>query len=223
MRRFLIGVALSSALMTFGASSAQANEFNIGLASRYLETETFNDVFSDTPSLQVDGTLDLSANVYVSAYAYTGFERPFRDASSEYGFEAGYQHEIGGSTTITFAAGRYSNYGGRGFGAGDWYGKVEIEHGRLTASASVLSGETDSVLLHVAYELPVGDHLTVTPSVAFFTSDQRINPGLDATYRLSERVSVSFRCILPQDEVTGNRHFYAALALTVSFSGRAEQ
>lgn len=198
------------------SSAENPLDLSVSLESRYLDTRTFNDVFSDSPSLQIEATYSITPQVYVSAYGYTGFKKPFADASSEYGFEAGYERDVGNGTTVSFAAGRYADYEGQGFHSGDWYAKVGIQHGPLTASVSALSGDSNTVLVNVSYDLPIGKRLTVSPSIAAFTSDGRINPGLAVDYRISDHVSLGGRFVLP-DNGTGTRKFYAAAALTYHF------
>lgn len=219
-----LGVSIPAAAQTIvpdtqpkaEASAESPLDLSVSLESRYLDTKTFNDVFSDSPSLQVEATYSITPQVYVSAYAYTGFKKPFADASSEYGFEAGYERDVGGGATVSFAAGRYANYEGQGFGSGDWYVKAGIQYGHLNASVSALSGDTDSVLLNVSYDLPVGKRLTVSPSIAAFTRDGRINPALAADCRISDHLSLGARFALP-DDGTGTRKLYAAAALTYHF------
>lgn len=198
-------------------AAAGAHDLSVTLASRYVDTSTFNDVFSSSPMLQAEGTLDLGKGAYASAYAYTGFRKPFRDQSSEYGVEVGKEVQISSKATLTLAAGRYADYEGRGFHAGDWYGKAEVAYGNLTASASVLRGETDSVLLRASYDVSVTEKFSLRPSVAVFTSDGRINPGLDVSYRISDRFSIGGRFVLPKNSDGHGRRPYAAIALTHNF------
>lgn len=215
MRLNLAILALVAAALAPSAASAQ--EVSVTLASRYVDTSTYDDAFSNEPMLQVEASYDVTDHAYVSAYAYTGFQKPFRDDSSEYGFEVGGEWEVGKGSSINIAAGRYADYEGQGFHAGDWYAKVQLTHGPVTVSASALTGDSDTLLLYASYELPVTDRLTAKPSVAYFTRGGRVNAGLDLSYKISDRVSVGGRFVLPQDEVTHERHFYAAAALTLSF------
>jgi hypothetical protein len=84
-------------------------------------------------------------------------------------------------------------------------------------SASALTGDSDTLLLYASYELSVTDRLTAKPSVAYFTRDGRLNAGLDLSYKITDRVSVGGRFVLPQDEMTRERHLYAAATLMLSF------
>jgi hypothetical protein len=103
----------------FAPLSVQAQDVNVSLASRYIDMNTFNDVFSDAPALQIDGSYDLNSHLYVSAYVYTGFSKPLVDDSSEYGFEVGGKWELSQKATLNLSTGRYADYQGQGFGAGD--------------------------------------------------------------------------------------------------------
>lgn len=218
-----IATLLASVVLATGAcapSIAKADEFTVALESRYLDTTIFNDVYSDKPSLQFDATFDLNKiakGAYVSAYAYTGFDKPFGDSSSEYGLELGGEWDIADSLTFNLAGGRYANYEGRGFDAGDWYGKVSVSYAQLTVSASVLNGEDDTVLFNGSYELQVGERLSITPSVAYLTAYHEFNPAIAVSYRLLDGLSLSAKAVAPKDGATGKRKAYGAVRLSYDF------
>ena len=216
MRSHLI---VASALLTgfgFLPATAEAQELSANLASRYIDTDTFNDVFSDEAVLKLEGSYDLSKHLYVSGYVYTGFSKPFKDNSSEYAFEVGGTWDLSDHIKAGIAAGRYANYQGRGFDQGDWYVKATASYERLSVSASVLRGVSDTALLGVSYNVPVTDKLSVKPSVVFYTADGRLNPAVDATYRLNDRLSVNAVVVIPQNS-TGGRTAYGAIGLIASF------
>jgi hypothetical protein len=115
------------------------------------------------------------------------------------------------------AAGRYANYQGQGFDQGDWYVKASASYDRLSVSASVLSGVTDSALIGVSYDLPVTDRLSVKPSVLFYTTDRRLNPAVEAKYRLTDRLSLNASVVAPKDGIAGVKTLYGAVGITASF------
>ena len=197
--------------------TALAQEVTVMFASRYLDTSTYNEVFSNEPVLQVEGQASVTDHLYVSAYVYSGFTKPFADKSSEYGFELGGNWDIAERTEVNIAVGRYANYEGRGWHEGDWYGKVGLTHGQATVSASVLSGVTDSVLIRAEYELLRRDRLTVRPSVAYLTDENTFNPALEVNYRLRDKLSFGARAVMPTSKATSSRKLYVALTLTGSF------
>lgn len=209
---WLLSAALAAG--AFVPSVSHAQEASVTLASRYIDT--FNTAIGNEPSLQVEASYSFNKHVYVSAYAYTGFTKPFADKSSEYGFEAGGQWELG-KATVTLAAGRYADYEGQGFGAGDWYVKAGVTYKRVSASVSALKGENKTVLLNVSYELPITKRLTVTPSLVYLTAERKLNPALTASYDLTEHLSIGAKFVLPKNEDTGSRNLYAAAMLTFKF------
>ncbi len=210
---FLLPAVVAGALVP---SAAIPQTVNVSLTSRYVDN-TFNDALSKKPSLQTDISYDLSKHVYVSAYAYTGFEKPFADDSSEYGFEVGGKWSLSKKATVTLATGRYANYQGKGFDVGDWYAKAGLTYGRANVSASVLRGVTNTVLINSSYRLPITKRLTVTPSIAYFTAQKKLNPGVAVDYRISKRVSIGGKFVLPQDDITRRRTPYGAATLTYAF------
>jgi hypothetical protein len=199
----------------FAPLSVQAQDVNVSLASRYIDMNTFNDVFSDAPALQIDGSYDLNSHLYVSAYVYTGFSKPLVDDSSEYGFEVGGKWELSQKATLNLSTGRYADYQGQGFGAGDWYAKAGMTYGRASVSVSVLHGVTNTLLINSSYELPVTNRLTVTPSIAYFTAQNKLNPGFSVNYQFTEKLSVGGKFVFPKNDDTGERRFFAAATLSI--------
>ncbi len=216
MRTNLLISALPSAVLGLCSVPAMAQEFQATIATQYIDTETFNQVISDESVLQVEASYDLNKHLYVSVYAYTGFTKPFADDSSEYGFELGGKWKLA-RATATLAAGRYSYYQGQGFGQGDWYVKAGLTYMRVSVSASVLQGASDTVLLNVSYELPVTDKFTISPSVAYFTAQAKVNPAFVASYSLTTKLSIGAKFVLPMDSDTGKRNFYGAATLSYRF------
>jgi hypothetical protein len=215
-----IALWLLTAALTAGAFAplvAQAQEVDVTFKSRYVDTETFNDVFSNEPSLQAEASYNITDTVYISAYAYTGFIRTFADNSSEFGGEIGGSWDIAPDTTFDLAAGRYADYEGQGFAAGDWYAKAAVTYGHLSVSGSVLQGVSDTVLLRTSYELPVTSRLTLTPSVVYLTATGDFNPALQAKYRLTDTLSIGAGFVFPKNDITGKRKLYGAVGLTKTF------
>ena len=217
MRSIILATSAMLASLSFLPSKAEAQELDVTIASRYIDTKDFNDVFSDEPVLKVEGSYDISDHIYVSGYVYTGFSKPFKDDSSEYGFELGSTWDVGDHVKTGVAVGRYANYQGRGFDQGDWYVKATASYDHLAVSASVLTGVSDTALIGVSYDLPVTNKLSVKPSVMYFTADGRLNPAVEASYRLNDRLSIGASVVIPKDAVTGSRKFYGAVSLTASF------
>ena len=216
MRRFLIAIAASFAAFGVGAQSVLAQEFTVTLGSSYIDTATFNDRFSDEPVVQVSATFDLGDGFYAEPYASSGFKSPFNDASSEYGLEIGWEGDLAEDVTLNVAAGRWANYGGAGFDEGDWFLKVGVTHGNLTVAVSALQGASDTAILHVAYELPVNDRLSLTPSAAFSTRDGTVNPGVAASYRLTDAFSLNAMVVVPE-RPGGSRQVYAGVSIAWTF------
>ena len=190
---------------------------SLSLETRYLDTLYFNEAVSDEPALQASASYDLTEHVYVSAYAYTGFTKAFRDDSSEYGFELGVQKEVAKDTTLTVATGRYANYWGQGFDAGDTYVRASVQHGPATASVSVLKGMSNTALLNFSYDITVAEKVTLTPSIAYISREERTNFGLTARYWATDHLSVGVKVVLPEDYRTGSRKVYAAAMMSYRF------
>lgn len=215
MRQFaLISVALCAAL-GLGAQRAQAHEFEVEVATSYLDTDTFNDRFSDDPVAQFTLTLDLGQSFYAEPYVYSGFKDPLADESSEYGIEVGGEWELVEGITFNLAAGRWSNYQGQGFDAGDWFGRSELSYRGVTVSVTGFSGDTDTVVLRTEYKLPISEKLTVTPSIAFITNGSSANPSVSASYQLTERFSLNGKLVAPKSG--SEREVYGSLGLVFAF------
>ena len=213
MRSYYLAVCSAFVAMAVLPSVAQAQELEVTVASRYIDTEDFNDVFSDEPVVKLDVSYDLSKHIYVSGYMYSGFSRPFKDDSSEYGFEVGSTWDVNDHIKTGVASGRYGNYQGHGFDQGDWYVKATASYDHLAVSASFLSGVSDTALIGVSYDLPVTDRLNVKSSVLFYTTDRRLNPAVEAKYRLTDRLSLNASVVAPKDSITGVRTLYEPWAL----------
>lgn len=216
MRSYYLAVCSAFVAMSVLPSVAQAQEVEVTVASRYIDTKDFNDVFSDESVVKVDASYDLSKHIYVSGYMYSGFSRPFKDDSSEYGFEVGGTWNVSDHIKAGVAAGRYANYQGQGFDQGDWYVKATASYNHLAVSASVLSGVSDTALIGVSYDLPITDRLSVKSSVLFYTADRRLNPAVEAKYRLTDRLSLIASVLAPKNSLTGIRMLYAAVGITAS-------
>lgn len=205
------------AVIGLGAQSANAQEVTVEIGSSYIDTGTFNDRFSDEPIVRLTGLAMVTEEIYVEGYVYSGFTDPFNDDSSEYGLEVGGEWEVAESTILNIAGGRWANYYGEGFSAGDWFVAARVTHGNFTIAATALSGDTDMVILHAQHELPVAERLTIVPSVAYYTADGTFNPGLSASYSLRDDVAVNLGVVYP--ETDEGRKLYAAVSITFTFGG----
>ncbi len=183
--------------------------------SSYIAVDTFNDRFSDEPVAQFSLIVDLGQGFYAEPYVYTGFRRPFGDEGSEYGGEAGWEGDVAPGWTLNVAAGRWANYGGEGFGAGDWFGRAGVSRGDLRVSTSYLVGASDTLLLNAEYELRPTEALTVTPKIAYVAADDAWNLGLEVGYELTPGISLNLRAVAPQRPE--GREVYGSAGLVWSF------
>lgn len=202
-------------LLPWGAATAQEVEGEIGLHSAYIDVESFNDRFSDEPMVEFVLLIDAGRGFYVEPYVASGFDRPLRDMSSEFGFEAGWSGSVGSGLDLNVAAGRWANYQGAGLDDGDWFGRIGVSRDGLAASVSLLRGASDTILLNAGYEMRVGSRATLTPSVAYVTADNTLNLGAELRYELSTTVAVSGRAAAPETEE--GREVYGSFGIIFSF------
>jgi len=211
---YLLGATASA--LACPPASAQAVEGELTLHSSYLDIDSFNDRFSANPVAQLTIAIDAGGGFYVEPYLYTGFDRPFGDASSEYGVEMGWEGEIAAVLTANVATGRWANYQGGGMNAGDWFGRIGLRHADFSLSASILQGDSNTILLNAEYELHPAAAVTITPSVAYVTADRAFNPGAELTYRLGPALALAVGVVAPQR--AGGREVYGSVGLIWSFS-----
>lgn len=217
MRSFAIVAAACS--LAASPALAQTVSGEVGVYSRYIDAEKFNDVFGNKPmaklDLLVEHDIDADTRVFANGYMYSGTENPLSDESSEYGFEIGGTQEVDDSSSVTFAAGRYANYAGEGFDAGDWYLRGAVTRDAATFSVDAYSGETDSVALGVSFELPVAERLTAVPGVKYFTAYGAVNPALTVWYDVSETAWFELTVVAPDRD--GRRPVFASIGFAMSF------
>ena len=194
---------------------AQTIHGDVSFQSSYIDLKSFNDRFSPDPVIQFTGTLELGRGLYVEPYVYTGFHRPFRDQSSEYGAEIGWEADIGHGFEANFAAGRWANYQGMGLHEGDWFGRVGVSRGDLDVSASLLRGVDDTVLLNAEYSLKPTTSLRVTPKIAYLTAGSTLNLGVEVSYEIAPHFFLQARMVAPT--VPENDHLYGSIGAGFSF------
>lgn len=217
MRR-LLGYALAATAMvilTAGAAHAQAFEGEIEVSTSYIDVKSFNLEISDRPVVKFTGLADFGSGMYAEAYAYSGFDKPFGDPGSEVGAEIGWEGEIGSGVNINVAAGRWANYQGAGLDTGDWFVRLGGSYENLSIEASVLSGESDTVILRGQYEAAVTERLTIRPSVAYLTAYGELNPGIEADYNLGHGFSARLTAVYA--ETDDGRDLSAAAGLVLGF------
>lgn len=197
-------------LLTVGPAPAQSIEAE--LSTSYLDADTFMDRFSDRPLLRLTGAVDVGENGYLEVYGATGFEKPFRDRSSEFGIEFGGEWETGRETSLNIAGGRWMNYAGAGTDAGDWFGRMGLSHRALHASASLLIGDSDTIVLNAAYEFSLSERIIITPSLGYLTATDALNVGLVGEFHVSDRVHFSVVAVAPETG-DGGREAYVAGAM----------
>lgn len=179
-----------AAASAFAPSLAQASEGTVTAATGYLDTDSFGERFSDEPVMKLDAELDIAPNVSLVGYFYTGLENIGNDEGSEYGAELAVKIPAGPNTEVRLSVGRFANYQGGGFNAGDTYAKAAVIHGPVTASLNVLRGVSDTVLFRLSYSLPAGRKLALQPSLVYSTADNRLSVALSADYQVTDRFSV---------------------------------
>lgn len=212
--RFALTFAAAVAVSAVPAA-AQTVAGSVEAFSRYIDTTTFNTPVSNDPMVRLNATIDLGDEVYVDGYVYSGFENPLSDDSSEYGIEAGKAWTLSESSSVTVAAGRYANYFGQGFNAGDWYLRGELAVGAVTVEAGGYWGDSDTAVLGISYEIPVGDRVTVKPTVKWITAYDLVNPGVEATVRINDRLSLKAIAVLPDGGYA--KSVYATVGLSCTF------
>jgi hypothetical protein len=132
--------------------------------------------------------------------------------------EVGWDQEIWREWTFSVAGGRWGNYRGKGFHAGDWFGRVGVNNANLRLSASLLRGESDTVLLDAGYELHPAPALAILATIAYDTGERTINPGVELTYELTSSLALTTRVVAPQG--TERRRIHASFGITWSLLGR---
>lgn len=192
------GTALCASLW-LAASGAHAHELEIGVASSYIDTATFNQRFSGNPVVQMTATFDLGANFYFEPYIYLDPEDLLEGESSEYGFEVGTSYESDNCFALEGAFGRWSNYNGLGADVGDWFARVGVSCGGASLAVVNLWGDTNETVAHAGYDIELGS-LTATPSLAYLFDAETVNPGLTLSYSLSDNISLSGQLIYPEVE-----------------------
>jgi hypothetical protein len=202
MSRLLLGAAALA--LSFAALSAYAQEATLVYQNEYVDDRVFYDRFSENGQVQIDGWTNLFGDVYVEGYVYLDETDPFEGVSSEYGFEFGYDWELGGCWSGNIAAGRWMNYAGEGPEVGDWMGRFGLTCGDGTLSLTGLWGETDEAIGNGAYVFRFG-RVSVTPGFAYYFKRGVVNPGAAAEYTLTENLSIGGALIYPEveDEDTG--------------------
>lgn len=213
MRSILILAAVCGLSAT--PVAAQTVSWELGIHSRYVDNEAFNDSFSDKPMVKLDLLIESDDGVYLDGYVYSGSKDPMNDAGSEYGLEAGKTWSLNDVATVTVAGGRYANYAGGGFSAGDWYAYADVAWRGLTISVSGLSGDTDSALLGLDYRLPLDGRLSIDVGVKYLTAYKALNPAITASCQLSERFAIQATAVAPDRE--DGRKVFASLGLVWSF------
>lgn len=213
LARKVAAIAVTGAgawLLTAGDAPAQSLEAELSTA--YLDSDTFLDRFSDRPMFRLTGVVDVGENGYLEAYGSTGLDAPFRDDSSEYGFELGGEWEIGGDTSLNLAGGRWMNYAGAGPEAGDWFGRVGVSHGAFYVSASLLVGDSDTAVLNASYDLALSERVTLTPAFGYITATDTLNYGVVGEIRATEHLFLSLSAVAPMTE-DGGREFHVSGSL----------
>lgn len=208
LTRKAVAVAVTGCGVWFlTAGSAPAQSIEAELSSSYLDADTFMDRFSDQPQFRLTGEVDIGSNGYLEAYGATGFDRPFRDGSSEFGVELGAEWETGADTSLNVAGGRWMNYAGAGAEAGDWFGRLGFRHRGFYASAALLAGDSDTVVLNAAYDLRLSERVTLTPAFAYVTATDAVNAGMLGELQVTERLLLSLVAVAPETE-EGGREIY---------------
>jgi hypothetical protein len=222
MRQFLRIWAACAALTLALVQPAYAQDVSADftVATSYFDLNTFNarnSAPSDGPVVKIDVSIEPGNGVYIEPYVYSDLGHPFNGPGSEYGVMVGRKSHLTDQVTLDIGVGRFANYGGGGFNAGDWVVRAGLEIGNLTVSGSALIGDTNTVIARIDYELQPTSRITVRPSVAFYTRDHRINPGLEVEYAISEHVAARLVCVAPESEDRhGRRGFYLGGELTLS-------
>ena len=211
----VIFVVVLSIFLSMNVASAQ--EFEVSLNSSYVDTSTFNDRFSDGANIEVSAYFELgNRDVYLEAYAITGFDSLLNDSASEYGFEFGKSWEVSEDTSINLAAGRWMNYEGFGYDVGDWMFRLGVERGSFSVAATVLRGESDTTILYSSYAFEIGEKLSFSPSIAYDTEGHTFNPGFSTELLLSPSWAVGLEVVYPDDEER-RRRFYYNLSIVYSW------
>ena len=208
MKSFLVCVLY----IVLGVNEGRAQEFEVSLNTSYIDTGTFNNRFSDRPNIEMTWVYDFEDSAYFETYAITGFERPFQDSSSEYGFEFGKSWTIGDQVSVNVATGRWMNYAGAGHNIGDWMVRLGLDLDSLSLGTTFLRGESDTVLFRAAYLVEMGEQLSFTPSLVYDTQGKFFNPGFYTEMSLSPICSLGLELVWAEGG-DADRYFFSNLSL----------
>lgn len=187
-------------------------EVSATLASSYIDTDMFMDQFGTNPVLRIEPMVTYGG-WYLEPYLFIDMEDGLDGESAEWGGTLGYQYQWNENWSTNVELCRFENYGGQGSSVGDWCLGAGVSYRNTHASATALWGESDTVILNLGHDFHLFDEeVTISPGVAYYTSDDRLNPGGSIEWTPNDHTAVGLQLVWPEreDEDTGRmrRRFF---------------